>query len=390
MRYLTAGESHGPQLTAILEGVPAGLALTADMINEQLARRQKGYGRGRRMQIEKDEVQILSGVRHGKTIGSPITLVVTNRDFKHWRKIMGAEPLTEAEQEEVKRQITRPRPGHADLNGAIKYGHRDMRNVLERSSARETTARVAAGAVARIVLSELGINIGGHVLEIGGIKAENVKYESIEDLQERTEASPVRCLDEAAAEKMMRAIDDAKEQGDSIGGIVEVIAEGMPIGVGSYVHYDRKLDSKLAGAIMSINAFKGVEIGVGFQAAHKPGSLVHDEIIWDEEKGYTRKTNNAGGLEGGMSTGMPIVIRGVMKPIPTLYKPLNSVDIDTKEPFQASIERSDSCAVPAASVVAESVVAWELAHAVLDQFGHDQIGQIKENINQYKAYAKRF
>ncbi|MBM7713591.1 chorismate synthase [Bacillus thermophilus] len=390
MRYLTAGESHGPQLTTILEGVPAGLTLTADMINEQLARRQKGYGRGRRMQIEKDEVQILSGVRHGKTIGAPITLVVTNRDFKHWKKIMGAAPLSKEEQDEVKRQITRPRPGHADLNGAIKYGHRDMRNVLERSSARETTVRVAAGAVARIILAELGINIGGHVLEIGGVRAENVHYDNIEDLQKRTEASPVRCLDEAAAEKMMKAIDDAKAQGDSIGGIVEVIAEGMPIGVGSYVHYDRKLDSKLAGAILSINAFKGVEIGVGFEAAHKPGSLVHDEIMWDEENGYTRKTNNAGGLEGGMSTGMPIVIRGVMKPIPTLYKPLNSVDIDTKEPFQASIERSDSCAVPAASVVAEAAVAWELAVAVLEKFGHDQIGQIQENINQYRAYTKNF
>jgi chorismate synthase len=390
MRYLTAGESHGPQLTAILEGVPAGLNLTAEMINEQLARRQKGYGRGRRMQIEKDEVQILSGVRHGKTLGSPITLVVINRDFKHWRNIMGADPLPAQEQQEIKRQITRPRPGHADLNGAIKYGHRDMRNVLERSSARETTARVAAGAVARIILSELGIHIGGHVLEIGGIRAENTRYESMEDLQERTEASPVRCLDEAAAEKMMRAIDQAKEQGDSIGGIVEVIAEGMPIGVGSHVHYDRKLDAKLAGAIMSINAFKGVEIGIGFEAAHKPGSQVHDEIIWDNEKGYTRKTNNAGGFEGGMTTGMPIVVRGVMKPIPTLYKPLNSVDIDTKEPFQASIERSDSCAVPAASVVAEAVVAWELADAVLQQFGHDHVGRIKENIDQYKAYSRNF
>lgn len=390
MRYLTAGESHGPQLTAILEGVPAGLTLTAEMINEQLSRRQKGYGRGRRMQIEKDQVQILSGVRHGKTIGSPITLVVENRDFKHWTKIMGAAPLDEGEEQEVKRQITRPRPGHADLNGALKYGHRDMRNVLERSSARETTARVAAGAVARIILAQLGIKVAGHVLEIGGIRAEDTGYKTIEELQKKSEASPVRCLDEAVAEKMMRAIDEAKEQGDSIGGIVEVVVEGMPAGVGSYVHYDRKLDSKLAGAVMSINAFKGVEIGIGFEAAHKPGSQVHDEILWDEEKGYTRGSNNAGGLEGGMSTGMPIVVRGVMKPIPTLYKPLQSVDIDTKEPFKASIERSDSCAVPAASVVAEAVVAWELAAAVLEHFGHDRMDAIEQNVKQYKEYTRSF
>ncbi|MGF9966684.1 chorismate synthase [Bacillus rhizoplanae] len=390
MRYITAGESHGPQLTTILEGIPAGLPLVADDINTELARRQKGYGRGRRMQIEKDQVQILSGVRHGYTIGAPITLVVENRDFAHWTKIMGAEPLTEAESKEMKRQITRPRPGHADLNGAIKYGHRDMRNVLERSSARETTVRVAAGAVAKRILEELGIKVAGHVIEIGGVKAEKQSYDSIEELQTITEASPVRCLDEEAAQKMMQAIDDAKTNGDSIGGIVEVVVEGMPVGVGSYVHYDRKLDAKLAAAIMSINAFKGVEIGIGFEAAHKPGSLVHDEILWDKDNGYTRRTNNAGGLEGGMTTGMPVVVRGVMKPIPTLYKPLQSIDIDTREAFQASIERSDSCAVPAASVVAEAVVAWELAAAVIEQFGTDRIDLIRENIEKHNEYAREF
>ncbi|WP_369900367.1 chorismate synthase [Bacillus manliponensis] len=390
MRYLTAGESHGPQLTTILEGVPAGLPIVADNINTQLARRQKGYGRGRRMQIEKDQVQILSGVRHGYSIGAPIALVVENRDFTHWTKVMGAEPLTEEEAKTMKRQITRPRPGHADLNGAIKYGHRDMRNVLERSSARETTVRVAAGAVATRILEELGIKIASHVIEIGGVQAEKTTYESIEQLQEVTEASPVRCLDEEAGKKMMQAIDDAKANGDSIGGIVEVVVEGMPIGVGSYAHYDRKLDAKLAAAIMSINAFKGVEIGIGFEAARQPGSLVHDEIMWDEENGYTRKTNRAGGLEGGMTTGMPVVVRGVMKPIPTLYKPLNSVDIDTKESFQASIERSDSCAVPAASVVAEAVVAWELAAAVVEQFGGDRIDLIRENIEKHNEYARDF
>ncbi|HDR7656903.1 chorismate synthase [Bacillus wiedmannii] len=390
MRYITAGESHGPQLTTIIEGVPAGLPLVADDINEELARRQKGHGRGRRMQIETDQVQIVSGVRHGETLGSPIALVVENRDFAHWTKIMGAEPLTEQEEKEMKRKVTKPRPGHADLNGAIKYGHRDMRNVLERSSARETTVRVAAGAVAKKVLAELGITVAGHVIEIGGVEAQEITYISIEELKSITEASPVRCLDEEAGNQMMKAIDDAKANGDSIGGIVEVIVEGMPIGVGSYVHYDRKLDAKLAAAIMSINAFKGVEIGIGFEAAHRPGSEVHDEILWNEEHGYTRRTNNAGGLEGGMTTGMPIVVRGVMKPIPTLYKPLQSVDIETKEPFTASIERSDSCAVPAASVVAEAVVAWELATALIEQFGLDRMDLIRENIEKHNEYARGF
>ncbi|UOY93470.1 chorismate synthase [Ectobacillus sp. JY-23] len=388
MRYLTAGESHGPQLTTIIEGVPAGLPLLVSDINEELARRQKGHGRGRRMQIEKDQAEILSGVRHGYTLGGPIALVVENNDFKHWTKIMGAAPITEEEAKEVKRQITRPRPGHADLNGAIKYGHRDMRNVLERSSARETTMRVAAGAVAKRILKELGIQVAGHVIEIGGVKSSHT-YTSIEEVKRITEESPVRCLDAEAGARMMQAIDDAKANGDSIGGIVEVIVEGVPVGVGSYTHYDHKLDAKLAAAMMSINAFKGVEIGIGFEAARKPGSQVHDEIIWTE-KGYGRSTNNAGGFEGGMTTGMPIVVRGVMKPIPTLYKPLRSVDIETKEEFQASIERSDSCAVPAASVVAEAVVAWELAAAIVEQFGRDRMDLIKNNIDKHREYAREF
>lgn len=387
MRYLTAGESHGPQLTAILEGVPAGLSLLKEHIDVELQRRQKGYGRGRRMQIEKDEARILSGVRHGYTLGSPITLVVENRDWKHWTNIMAIEPT---EEEEVKRKVTRPRPGHADLNGAIKYGHRDMRNVLERSSARETTMRVACGAVAKRLLEELGIHVASHVLEIGGVRATNVAYESLAELKELTEQSPVRCVDEEAGKKMMEAIDKAKENGDSIGGIVEVIVEGVPAGVGSYVHYDRKLDAKIAAAIVSINAFKGVEFGIGFEAARLPGSQVHDEIIWNETDGFRRRTNRAGGFEGGMTTGMPIVVRGVMKPIPTLYKPLASVDIDTKEPFAASIERSDSCAVPAASVVAEAVVAWELAAAIVEQFGQDRMDLIKEHVEQMRRYAKEF
>ncbi|TXL57859.1 chorismate synthase [Cerasibacillus terrae] len=390
MRYLTAGESHGPQLTTIIEGLPAGMSIIADDINKELARRQKGYGRGRRMQIEKDKVHITSGVRHGYTLGSPVALTVKNNDWKRWTDIMGQEPLSADEEGEVRRQVTRPRPGHADLNGALKYGHRDMRNVLERSSARETTVRVAAGAVAKKLLSLLDIEIACHVVEIGGIQAGPANYESITQLQEITEASSVRVFDRSVEKEMEQCIDKAKEEGDSIGGIVEVIVEGVPAGVGSYVHYDRKLDAKLASAIVSINAFKGAEIGIGFEAAKKPGSAVHDEITWTKEKGYFRKTNRLGGFEGGMTTGMPIIVRGVMKPIPTLYKPLQSVDIDTKEPFKASVERSDSCAVPAASVVAEHVVAWEVAKAIVEQFPSDRFDTLKKAIDEYRQSAKEF
>jgi chorismate synthase len=390
MRYFTAGESHGPQLTAIIEGVPANLALCADDINRELIRRQKGYGRGRRMQIEKDRVQILSGVRHGKTLGSPITLVVENKDWKHWTTIMGSEALSADENEEVKRKISRPRPGHADLAGAIKYGHRDMRNVLERSSARETTMRVAVGAVAKTILKQCNIDVAGHVVEIAGITSEDQTFSNLDELKDRTESSPVRCFDINAEKKMMEAIDEAKNAGDSIGGIVEVIVEGIPTGLGSYVHYDRKLDSKIAQAIISINAFKGVEFGLGFEMSKRPGSQVHDEIVWDERNGYTRKTNRLGGFEGGMTTGMPIIVRGVMKPIPTLYKPLQSVDIETKEPYLASIERSDSCAVPSASVVAEAVVAFEIAKELIATFGVNRMDELEENVLQAHKWAKEF
>lgn len=390
LRFLTAGESHGPQLTAIIEGVPAQLPLLAEDIDRELARRQGGYGRGRRMQIEKDRVQIVSGVRHGMTTGAPITFVVENKDWKNWTKIMGAEPISEEEAEKMRRKLTRPRPGHADLNGAIKYGHRDMRNVLERSSARETTVRVACGALAKVILKACGIEVAGHVREIGGIRAEKTNYATIQELQKRAEESPVRCLDEDASKKMMAAIDKAKQDGDSIGGIVEVVVAGVPIGLGSHVHYDRKLDGKIAGAVMSINAFKGVEIGIGFEAARLPGSQVHDEITWSEEEGYKRKTNRLGGFEGGMTNGMPIVVKGVMKPIPTLYKPLQSVDIDSKEPFAAGVERSDSCAVPAASVVCENVVAWEVANALLDTFGSDQLPLIQAAVERHHAASKEF
>lgn len=388
MRYLTAGESHGKQLTTIIDGVPAQMPLHKADIDASLLRRQKGHGRGRRMQIEKDLVDIKSGVRHGYTLGSPISLVITNDDFKSWQDIMGEEPLPE--DAKVRRTVTRPRPGHADLNGALKYGHRDMRNVLERSSARETAARVAAGAVAKILLRELGIEVVGYVKEIAGITAQERDDLSIREKMEFSENSPVRVLDPNVEEQIMQRIDQAKEEGDSIGGVCEVYVEGMPAGVGSYVHYDHKLDAKLAGSVMSINAFKGVEIGIGFEAARRNGSEVHDEIAWDETRGFYRNTNRLGGFEGGMTTGMPLVIKGVMKPIPTLYKLLQSVDIDTKESFHASIERSDSCAVPAAAVVMEHVVAFELAKAITEQFPSDHFPTLKRAIEQYREETRRF
>lgn len=388
MRYLTAGESHGKQLTTIIEGLPSHMPLTKDEINSSLLRRQKGHGRGKRMQIEKDLVEITSGVRHGYSLGSPISLVIHNDDFKHWTDIMGEDPLED--NTKIRRTISRPRPGHADLNGALKYGHRDMRNVLERSSARETAARVAAGSVAKALLKQLGIEVTGYVKEIAGIKAEEKAELSSSERYEISEESPVRTLDNNVEKKMMDAIDQAKKDGDSIGGVVEVYVEGMPAGVGSYVHYDRKLDSRIAGSVMSINAFKGVEFGIGFEAARRNGSEVHDEIAWNEDAGYYRKTNNLGGFEGGMTTGMPIVVKGVMKPIPTLYKPLQSVDIETKEPFNASIERSDSCAVPAASVVMEHVVAFELAKAITEQFPFDQFPKLQQAVKDYREEIRCF
>lgn len=388
MRYLTAGESHGKQLTTIIEGLPSHMPLIKDEINQSLLRRQKGHGRGKRMQIEKDLVEITSGVRHGYTLGSPISLVIHNDDFKHWIDVMGEDPVED--DTKIRRIVSRPRPGHADLNGALKYGHRDMRNVLERSSARETAARVAAGAVAKTLLRQLGIEISGYVREIAGIQAEENNLLTIEERQSLSEESPVRTLDKNVEKKMMDAIDQAKQDGDSIGGVVEVFVEGMPAGIGSYVHYDRKLDGRIAGTVASINAFKGVEFGLGFEAGRRKGSQVHDEIAWNKEIGYYRKSNNLGGFEGGMTTGMPIVVKGVMKPIPTLYKPLQSVDIETKEPFNASVERSDSCAVPAASVVMEHVVAFELAKAITEQFPSDQFPKLQQALKDYREEIRCF
>lgn len=378
MRYLTSGESHGPQLTVIVEGVPANLEIKVEDINKEMFKRQGGYGRGRRMQIEKDTVEIVSGVRNGYTLGSSITMVVTNDDFTHWRKIMGAAPISDEERENMKRTITKPRPGHADLVGGMKYNHRDLRNVLERSSARETAARVAVGALCKVLLEQLDIEIYSRVVEIGGIKDKDF-YDS-ETFKANLDRNDVRVIDDGIAQAMRDKIDEAKNDGDSIGGVVQVVVENMPVGVGSYVHYDRKLDGRIAQGVVSINAFKGVSFGEGFKAAEKPGSEIQDEILYDTELGYYRGSNHLGGLEGGMSNGMPIIVNGVMKPIPTLYKPLNSVDINTKEDFKATIERSDSCAVPAASIVCEHVVAFEIAKALLEEFQSNHIEQLKQQI----------
>lgn len=390
LRYLTAGESHGQVLTAIVEGIPSGLPLTEEYINVQLARRQGGYGRGGRMDIERDKVELLAGVRGGYTTGAPITLQVRNKDWENWSKVMSPNPEAELDD----RVVTRPRPGHADLSGAIKYGHTDLRNVLERASARETAARVAACTVARRLLEELSIRVVGHVVNIGGVESRATMVTSdvpqpaskkrvfltIEQLAQAAAESELYCADKAAAQKMIKLITTAKEDGDSLGGIFEIIVTGLPVGLGSHVHWDRRLDGRLAQAVMSIQAIKGVEIGSGFGLAWLPGSLAHDEVFYDPEAGFYRETNRAGGLEGGITNGEPLVVRGAMKPIPTLYKPLRSVDLITKQPFAAAIERSDICAVPAATVVGEAVVSFTVAQAVAEKFGGDTIEEIRRNI----------
>jgi chorismate synthase len=387
LRYLTAGETHGPQLTAIIEGFPSNVNLNFEELNFQLHRRQKGYGRGRRMQIEQDTANIVGGVRHGKTTGAPIALVVVNNDWKHWTTVMGIESVEE--DSEGKRRVNRPRPGHADLNGGLKYNQKDLRNILERSSARETTMRVACGAVARQLLAEFGIKVAGQVIRIGEVEVKRQEL-PIDELIRTTEESPVRVVDKEAETKMIAAIDAAKEDGDTLGGIVEVIIEGAPVGLGSHVQWDRKLDGRIAQAVLSIQAFKGVEFGIGFEAAERRGSLVHDEIRYTQEGGFRRATNRAGGLEGGMTTGEPIVVRGVMKPISTLYKPLQSVDIDTKEVFTAQVERSDTCAVPAAGVIMENVIAWEVAQAFMEKFGGDSLEEIRNNLKNYLAQVESY
>ncbi|MEG3298235.1 chorismate synthase [Streptococcus suis] len=388
MRYLTAGESHGPRLTAIIEGVPAGLPLTAEDINEDLKRRQGGYGRGSRMQIETDRVEITAGVRHGKTTGAPITLNVTNKDHQKWLDIMAVEDIEE--KLKSKRRIKHPRPGHADLVGGMKYRFDDLRNSLERSSARETTMRVAVGAVAKRILAELDIEIANHVVVFGGKEIDVPDGLSVAEIKERAAQSEVSIVNQDREEEIKAYIDQIKRDGDTIGGVIETVVGGVPAGLGSYVQWDKKLDAKLAQAVVSINAFKGVEFGVGFQAGYLKGSQVMDEILWSQEKGYTRRTNNLGGFEGGMTNGEPLIIRGVMKPIPTLYKPLMSVDIDTHEPYKATVERSDPTALPAAGVVMESVVATTLATEILEKFSSDNMEELKAAVASHRDYVKNF
>jgi chorismate synthase len=380
IRFLTAGESHGKGAIVILEGLPAGLSVSSEDINLELARRQKGYGRGGRMLIETDQVDILSGVRKGITLGSPITLFVKNKDYENWEKIMTPDLV----QGSFGNPLQRPRPGHADLSGGIKYSHRDLRNVLERASARETTVRVAAGAVAKKLLKNFSIFVQSYVSQLGSAvsKKGSVRYDGLNDLADR---SPVRMLEKAAERKAIALIDLAKKKGDTLGGVFEVIVTGVPVGLGSHVQWDRKLDGRLAQSLMSLQAIKGVEIGNGFSNAVQPGSKVHDEIAYQTKKGFYHLTNRAGGIEGGMSNGEPIIVRVAKKPIATLKQPLRSVDIETKREIKAAYERSDVCALPAASVIGESICAWVIADAFLEKMG----GDFMEEINQrYQLYLK--
>ncbi|RMH11574.1 MAG: chorismate synthase [Gemmatimonadetes bacterium] len=390
LSFRTAGESHGRGLVAILEGIPAGVPLIAEEhIDPELARRQGGYGRGRRMQIESDRAELISGVRLGETLGSPIAMVVWNRDWENWQTAMSPLPPDPEGNPKALRSLYLPRPGHADLVGLFKYDRRDTRDILERASARETAARVACGAVARRLLELFGVRIGSHVVSIGDVEASPPESYP-EDLNGAADASPVRTLDAEAGERMMAAIDRAKEAGDTLGGVFEVVATGLPAGLGSYVSYDRKLDGRLAGAMMSIQAIKGVELGLGFEGARRPGSQVHDPIVRDEGHerggGLGRASNRAGGLEGGVSTGEPIVVRAAMKPIATLRNRLPSVDMRTGAEGDAAVERGDVCAVPAAAVVGEAMVALVLADAFLEKFGGDALSEVRRNFEGYVAY----
>jgi chorismate synthase len=378
LRFTTAGESHGPGLVAVLEGLPAGLELEPADIDADLARRQLGHGRGGRMRIESDRAIVRSGIRHGRTLGSPIALLIENRDYANWEDRMNPWPV-EAEVEEVHL----PRPGHADLAGILKFGHTDVRNVLERASARETAARVAAGALAKAFLRALGVSVHSHVLQIGSVSAASRDSLESADFAE-VDKSPVRCLDPQATKAMVAEIDKARKANESLGGIFEVVAYGLVPGLGSYLSWDDRLDGRLARAIMSIHAMKGVAIGDGFDVAGRVGSKAHDEIFWDDDRGYRRETNHAGGLEGGMTTGQPLVVRAAMKPLPTLTKPLRSVDTGTKEPAEALRERTDSCTVPAAGVVGEAMLALELAGAYREKFGGDGMQDVTGAVDAYR------
>ena len=385
LRFLTAGESHGPALTVVVEGLPAGVPVERERIDADLRRRQGGYGRGGRMKIETDTVEVLSGVRHGRTLGSPVTLLVRNRDHENWRDVMSPDPQPEAARE--RRRLRYPRPGHADLAGALKYGTHDLRNVLERASARETTARVAAGALARALLGEAGAEVRSHVLRIGtaAVPPGVVGWAALD----RVEESPVRCADATAADAMIAEIDRVKKDGDSVGGVVEVIARGVPAGLGSYGQWDRRLDGRIAQALMSIHAVKAVAIGEGFAGGETRGSAFHDEIVWDAAAGLARPTNRAGGLEGGVTNGEEIRALAVVKPIPTLLVALRSVDLATREPQKASVERSDTCVVPAAGVVAEAMLALVLADALLEKTGGDSLDEVLAHLEATRAQQRR-
>jgi len=384
-RFTTAGESHGRGLVAILEGIPAGLPVSAERVDVELKRRQGGYGRGARMKIESDRIEWLAGVRAGETLGSPIAVLIWNRDWEHWQDVMA--PEADSPGSERRRQVTRPRPGHADLAGSLKYDRTDARDILERASARETVARVACGAICKILLGEFGIEIGSHVVELGGVVARVGAQHAAPlpaHLNEKADQSPVRCLDPEAEQEMIKRIDAAKAAGDTLGGIVEVVGLGIPVGLGSHVSWDTKLDGRLAQALMSIPAVKGVEVGLGFEAARRKGSEVHDEIL----PGFARATNRAGGTEGGMTTGEPLALRVAMKPISTLMSPLKTVDLKTGGPAQAQSERSDVTAVPAMGVIAEAMMAIVLTEALLEKFGGDALSELKRNVDGYLAQVR--
>ncbi|MGE5239663.1 MAG: chorismate synthase [Chloroflexota bacterium] len=385
LRFLTAGESHGKALIGILEGIPSGLSLASTDIDRELRRRQMGYGRGGRMKIENDHAVILSGVRWGMTLGSPISLSITNRDWQNWQEGMSPE----REHAGSIPAVTKPRPGHADLSGAMKYDHRDVRNILERSSARETAMRVALGAVAKRFLAEFDILVTSYVIQIGGIRMADGEIALFRDrlddpsLPGETDESPVRCPSPEHSAAMVKQIDEALQKGDSVGGVFDVITRGVPPALGSHIQWDTRLDGRLAHAVMSIQAIKGVEIGIGFDAAEKFGSDVMDEILYSEGRGFYRETNNAGGIEGGTSNGMPLVIRAAMKPIPTLRKSLRSVEMHTKQPVDAAYERSDVCAVPAAAVIAEAMAALVVADAFIEKFGGDSLTETRRNYDGF-------
>ena len=378
LRFTTAGESHGPGLTAVVEGLPAGLELSPEDLDRDLARRQLGHGRGGRMKIEKDRARVTGGIRHGRTLGSPVSLWIENRDYQNWEERMNPWPV-EAEVSEVHL----PRPGHADLAGLQKFGHTDVRNVLERASARETAARVAAGALAKAYLRAFGVSVFSHVTRIGGVAAPERSGLAPADFP-GVDESPVRCLDPEVSAAMVAEIDSARKANESLGGLFEVVAFGLVPGIGSHISWEQRLDGRLAGAVMSIQAIKGVGIGDAFALASRVGSGAHDEIFWSDERGYHRETNRAGGLEGGMTTGDPLIVIGAMKPLPTLTKPLRSVDTETKEPAQALRERTDSCTVPAAGVVGEAMVALVLAAAYREKLGGDHIDDARAALRGYE------